>query len=196
MALEAGTGTRLNAVPTENKADKGCRFSKPKEIRQKADNWCWAASIESARLTIKKGWRKQHLIVARHESCGESRCRNHPTHDDCDKTISREELTCLWREEGFGGAEYSPAKVSFATLANELCEGRLVLLELNNRHVILVYGWEVDPKGTEIVLVLDSDRSEAPGWWNFRDLDLYNGGKWGPWTGTCRGLGFDGSETC
>lgn len=194
MALEASAGTPLNRMPAVDRSEAGQSIQHAKEVPQRANRWCWAASIESARLTLGKGGREQHLIVADHLSCGRERCDVQPRHKKCDRTIDRGELQCLWRKEGFGKASYQQQTIAFPAVKNEIAAGRLVLLEINNRHVILVYGWEVDSLGVEIIHVLDT-LPGAPEWSNFKDL-LFDYDSWGPWKGTCLGLEFDGSESC
>ncbi len=192
MSLEAATGTPLDRRPAVPRPPEGERIENPKEIRQAGENWCWAASIQSARRTIGKGVRVQHLIAANHLGCKLKLCCRKRPAGPCDQTIDRDELLDLWQSEGFSRMTYRQETFDFNTIKSEIKAGRLVLLELDNRHVILVYGWDVDSLNVQNVYVLDTARN-APGSWPFKDLANYDSGKWGPWTGTGLGIQYDGS---
>lgn len=195
MTLEADTGAPLNLTPAVDQSDDGDTVAKPRRIPQRADRWCWAASIESARRTLPNApGRRQHLIASRQLACGNGLCRNFPGDDRCNQTIDRRELECLWRKEGFGQATYQRLTISFDDIKTEVAAKRLVQLEIANRHVVLAYGWRIDSVGVQLVRLIDTDGAGAPSEWPFGDLDLYDG--WGAWEGTCLGLTFDGSTSC
>lgn len=193
MTLAAISGIPLDRRPEVDLSEKGERLDAHR-VRQKGDNWCWAASIESARRTSGNADRKQHQIAADHLCCGSALCELYPRHKDCDKRVQWNDLECLWRKEGFGQARHQQQPISFDELKQEIKARRLVLLEISNQHVILAYGWEVDPQGVAIVHLLDTAPTEQV-WSNYKDL-LLGYGEYGPWTGTCWPLVFDGSESC
>ncbi len=180
---------RLDRRPQPGRADPGDRIEPFRRRAQRGERWCWAATVSSA-IESRGVRRRQWRIVSEYKVCGTTGCERASPSECCDQPVDRTELEAIWRGERFFSARFlRNRRLSFEQIKEAIAARTPLLLEQDNRHVILVFGWFVDELGVEKVRIVDTHSSgRAIEQWNYKDLDIYNEKKWGPWTGTCVNL--------
>lgn len=146
---------------------------------------CWAACITSAIGTV---WRPQPRRVSQREIARQVACPNLSQYNArrCNKWIKVSQVASVWTANGFIGLVYKELDISElgAGVSAEIAERRPVQAYVDNRHVVMIYGYRIRGDDSEEVLVMDPMRGVRDQW---RDVD--DSLEWkGLWTGIEQGV--------